>query len=98
MLTIDRTAADSEGITLVEAFTFSFNRVGPGGGTLTFSSLWLQLVMLLAASWIVVVALLFWSSRGIKRLRLNIRQLATQIQELSTRSSTPGEIKVYHRY
>ncbi len=98
MLTIDRTAADSEGMTLAEAFTFGFNTVGPGGGTLTFSNLWLQLVMLLAASWVVIVALLFWSRKGIKRLRLNIRQLATQIEELSTISSTPGEIKVYHRY
>ncbi len=100
VLTIDETAADTEGIALEEPFTFSFSGVDPGGGggTLTTSNLWLQIIMLLAAAWVVVVGLLFWSRRGIKRLRLNVRQLATQIEELNSRPATPGQIEVYHRY
>ncbi len=98
VLLIDWTAADSEGTTLAEAFAFHFSGVGGEGETLTFGNLWLQIVMLLAAAWVVVVSLLLWSRRGIKRLRLNVRQLATQIEELNSKPSTPGEIKVYHRY
>ncbi len=85
-------------MTLAEAFTFGFNKVGPGGGTLTIGNFWLQLIMLLAAAWVIVLDLFFWSRRGIRRLRLNMRQLATQIEESSSRPSAPEEIKVYHRY
>ncbi len=95
-LTIERVAADSDGLTMIEAFTISFNGTGSTGDPRDLNNLWLQVSVLMAAAWVAVLALLLWSRRGVKHLRTNIRQLALQVERLSD-SAPSDEIKGYHR-
>ncbi len=63
---------------------------------MAFGNLWLQIIILLAGGLVVALTLLFWSRRGVRKLRVNLRQLALQVEELN--NAPPEKINVYHRY
>ncbi len=95
-LAIGDAAADSEGTTLAKTFTFTFNGTGTTGDPLGSGNLWLQVSVLLAVGWVAILSLLLWSRRGLRHMRMNMRRLALQVDELN--NAPPEKINVYHRY
>ncbi|MFQ5874893.1 MAG: Ig-like domain-containing protein, partial [Dehalococcoidia bacterium] len=82
-LTIAQTAADAEGTALAEAFVFGFSGVVAPQESEVVPDLWLPMSLGLAVGLATVLTFHLWSRRGVRRVRLKMRQLAARIEEIS---------------
>ncbi|MFQ5910113.1 MAG: PKD domain-containing protein [Thermoplasmata archaeon] len=82
ILAISAAATDTAGTPLLEVFAFGFGVVGAPEDSGPALDVWLPLSLLLAGGLAAVLTLHLWSRKGLRRVRLKMKQLVHRIEEL----------------